>query len=205
MELPDVIPQNITREVTTWGVNWKNSLNLQFSPGETLRQLQHDQFHSLAKSRLFSHAQRAYRATSRPQSLKISASLKQPQPQVTQYTLVDIQPYKTELASIADIEFHGDTRLAINFSVPANLEIIELSTIDLEDWFVTPAENPNQALLTVQFNKPQQKPVRIILRGHALQQASTGESFELAIPEFLEPGKVPHTWQSGPRTFSACL
>ena len=123
--------------------------------------------------------QRVYNFSSRPFDLRLEVQRKQASSTVQQYTLIDIQQHKTHVATFAKINIEAEPRLSIDFAVPKNLQIIELTATNLSDWFVT-SQNDQQTTLTVLFASPQLGLVEVVARGTIQQEAGSHDQASLS-------------------------
>ena len=167
--LPDVIPQGITREIGSWAVQWDNAISARFTTASGVRQIKNNQFKRLDQSKLVANPQRVYRFSSRPLDLRLEVTRKRALLSVQQQTLADIQQHKTHMATFAKINIDGEPRLSVEFDLPKNLQIVDLTATDLSDWFITPGKN-NRATLTVLFASPRLGDVEVVARGHIQQE-----------------------------------
>ncbi len=180
--LPDVEPLGVTREIGSWAIGWESALQGRFTATEGVRQLQIQQFERLADKPLVETPQRVYRFTGRPQGIVLEVSRKQAGARATHFSLVDIQPHRTHLATLVDVELQGVPRLSLEFTLPPEMNILELTAPMLEDWFVQPGNAGEAPVLTVLFDSPQQGKLQLFLRGQIQREIGNEASLTLVTP-----------------------
>ncbi len=171
-QLPDVVPQGVTREIGSWAIQWEKSISTRFIKVTGVRQIKNNQFKPLLNTKLTPSPQRVYRFSSRPIDLRLEITRQRAMLTVEQFTLADIQQHKTHIATFAKIKIEGEPRLSVDFDLPKSLHIVDLSATDLSDWFITPGKN-NRSTLTILFASPRLGSVEVVARGHIQQEVGT--------------------------------
>ncbi|MCG6157656.1 hypothetical protein [Rubinisphaera margarita] len=176
---PDVIPQGVTREIGTWAVGWEPLLDVVVSSTQGVRQLGVEQFKPIDNLRTISTIERVYRFSGRPQEITLEIRREPTQADVTHYTLLDLQPHKTQVATVLDAVLKGEPRLSIDVALPAGMQVVEVQGQAIQDWFHT-AAGPNESeTLTVLFSSPQQGKIRVAVRGFIQQELNETSQLEL--------------------------
>ncbi len=176
---PDVIPQGVTREIGTWAIGWEPLLDVIVSSTDGVRQLGADQFKPIDNLRILSAIERVYRFSGRPQKITLEIRREPTQADVTHYTLLDLQPHKTQVATVLDAVLKGEPRLSVDVTLPAGMQVVEVQGQSIQDWFHTSAGQDQPDTLTVLFSDPQQGKIRVAVRGFIQQELSAGSELTL--------------------------
>jgi len=176
---PDVIPQGVTREIGTWAIGWEPLLEVIVASTDGVRQLGIEQFKPIDDLRILSAIERVYRFSGRPQGITLEIRREPTQADVTHYTLLDLQPHKTQIATVFDADLKGEPRLSVDVALPAGMQVVEVQGQAIQDWFHTSAGQDDPETLTVLFSRPQQGRIRVAVRGFIQQELDAGSELTL--------------------------
>ena len=115
----------------------------------------------------------AYRFATRPASLSLSLSRKQPETKCVAEHGVQIGTRKVTWASRYQFDLTGAPRPSVSMLLPAGYLLMEVDGADfITDWYDTPGEN-GQRTLTVEFDQPRLGQVDVILQGVVARKIET--------------------------------
>tara|TARA_R110002095_G_scaffold81637_1_gene70947 strand:- start:112708 stop:120618 length:7911 start_codon:yes stop_codon:yes gene_type:complete len=196
VNLPQVVPEEITNETGTVGVYAESQF--QVRPAEIAGAIQIDtgQFRNPATSSPIVNIagqklnpQWAYRFSRRPLTLRFSVSRRQPEKQAIAEHAVLVSPRKTSLSSRIRYQLKGIPESTFVMELPEDYLVLNVNAEGLDDWYIIEQNADDMRVLVFEFKELKTNQVEIVFEGVIPRDANQAEA-EVMMPTPLEVSSV---------------
>lgn len=158
--VPNIVPQNVTRNSGRIGVFASSSLQVRTTKSEALRQINANRFEkSLEKARTIL-PQLAYEFSKHPNQLELEITRNQPEAKAIAYHGVSINARKTEIASLMEYDLTGTPQSRLKLYMPEGYLPLKVESPGLSDWYIFDEEE-----IILEFQQPVSGRVFVSLKG----------------------------------------
>jgi hypothetical protein len=189
-QIPELVPMDATREIGQIALFAGDEFSMRAVNVTGAVQIDVNQYKPTARPHQPDTAPlAAYRFATRPASLSLSLSRKQPETKCVAEHGVQIGTRKVEWASRYQFDLTGAPCPSVSMLLPTGYLLMEVEGADfITDWYDTPGEN-GQRTLTVEFDQPRLGRVDVLLQGVVARKVET-PSVDLSPPNPLGVNKL---------------
>ena len=196
LELPQVVPENVTNENGTIGVYAQSQFQIRPEKISGAIQIDTAQFNNPETSTsdwkvdgLALKPQWAYRFSRRPLSLEFSLSRRQSDKQAIAEHSVFVSPRKISLSSRIRYQLKGIPESTFVLELPESYLVLNVTATGMDDWYVIEQNADDMRVLVVEFAELKTDQVEIVCEGVIPRDASQSKA-EVMILTPLEVSAV---------------
>ena len=190
LPIPELVPMDATREIGQIGLFAGGEFALRAVDVKGAVQIDVGKYQPVAMPHRPEVAPlAAYRFATRPASLSLSISRKQPETRCVAEHGVLIGTRKLEWASRFVFDLTGAPRPSVSVSLPPDYLLMDVEGADfINDWYDSPGE-AGRRTLTIEFDQPRLGQVEILLHGLVPRKVDT-PSIDLLAPQTIGVAKL---------------
>ena len=166
LPLPELVPMDATREIGQVGLFASGEFAMRVIDAKGAAQIDVGKYQPVAMPHRPEAAPlAAYRFATRPASLTVSLSRRQPETKCVAEHGVLVGPRKLEWASHLQFDLTGAPRPSVSVTLPPDYMLMDVDGSEfISDWYDTPGEGGYRTL-TVEFDQPRLGQVTLLLTG----------------------------------------
>ena len=190
LQFPNFGPVGVTRDVGTVGIFSGDQFVLRTGEVKGLTQIDAGAFKpKVTLTRPKTAPQFAYRYTARPLQLPLVIERRQPRSAATAQHAAVVGRRKLRLASRWRLDLTDAPVASVSLRLPAGFLAVDVNATGLSDWYVTPMEDGDQRVLTVEFDTPRTGRVDVALEGTVAKQPED-VFVQLTVPALMNANRL---------------